>query len=80
MSDALKVAFVLVNANFPINDSLRNNLELIDEVKQVSRTLGPYDFVVKVGASNIENLREAITWKIRKLSDIKSTLTLVKNQ
>ncbi|MBI5378089.1 MAG: Lrp/AsnC ligand binding domain-containing protein, partial [Thaumarchaeota archaeon] len=38
---------------------------------------GAYDIVVKVESPTVERLREVITWKIRKIEKIRSTLTLM---
>ena len=40
-------------------------------------TFGAYDILAKVEASLVEKLRETITWKIRKIANIRSTLTLM---
>ncbi len=41
-------------------------------------TFGAYDIIAKVEADSTDKLRETITWKIRKMSKIRSTLTLMK--
>ena len=41
---------------------------------------GPYDILVKIQASTIDELHEIITWKIRKLKNVRSTYTLKINE
>jgi DNA-binding Lrp family transcriptional regulator len=38
---------------------------------------GMYDLVARVEADAMDRLKEVITWKIRKLDKVKSTLTTV---
>lgn len=55
-------------------------LESLREIKSVSEahgTFGAYDIIAEVKSETAEELREEITWKIRKLSAIRATLTLV---
>jgi DNA-binding Lrp family transcriptional regulator len=40
-------------------------------------TFGAYDILAKIESSTVETLRETITWKIRKIEKIRSTLTLM---
>jgi len=42
----------------------------------VHGTFGAYDIIAKVQAESADKLREAVTWKIRKMDKIRSTLTL----
>ncbi len=43
----------------------------------VHGTFGAYDILAKVESEQVEALRETITWKIRKIDKIRSTLTLM---
>ncbi|MDO7697216.1 MAG: Lrp/AsnC ligand binding domain-containing protein, partial [Nitrosopumilus sp.] len=49
----------------------------IEGVIEVHGTFGAYDILAKVQAELVEKLRETITWKIRKIVKIRSTLTLM---
>jgi DNA-binding Lrp family transcriptional regulator len=49
----------------------------MEGIKEVHGTFGAYDILVKVMADKVEPLREIITWKIRKIEKIRSTLTLM---
>ena len=44
---------------------------------EVHGTFGAYDILAKIESSTVEDLRETITWKIRKIEQIRSTLTLM---
>jgi len=70
-------AYVLINCNIGSEESVISQLKEIDLVKEVHGTFGAYDIVVLVEADTVELLRETITWKIRKIEKIRSTLTLM---
>ena len=57
-----------------IEKSVVAQLRQIPEVKDIQCVSGPYDILVKTEASTIEKLHEAITWKIRKIKSVRSTL------
>ena len=70
-------AFVLINCEIGSEESVIEKLNLITEVIEVQGTFGAYDILAKVEADNVEIIRETITWKIRKIEKIRSTLTLM---
>ena len=69
-------AYVLVNCDLGAEDEVIGGLKQIDQVKEVHGTFGAYDIIVKVQTESADKLREAITWNIRKMDKIRSTLTL----
>ena len=70
-------AYVLINCEIGAEVSIISQLKEIDLVKEVHGTFGAYDVLGVVEADTVEALRETITWKIRKLEKIRSTLTLM---
>ena len=52
-------------------------LKSVDGIKEVHGTFGAYDILAKIESAQVEDLRETITWKIRKIDKIRSTLTLM---
>jgi DNA-binding Lrp family transcriptional regulator len=38
---------------------------------------GVYDIVAKVEADSMDKLKEIVTWKIRRLDKVRSTLTMI---
>ena len=69
-------AYVLVNCDLGAEDEVIGGLKQIDQVKEVHGTFGAYDIIAMIQAESADKLREAITWKIRKMDKIRSTLTL----
>ena len=77
-SNAIMVtAYVLINCDLGSEEFVISELKSIEGVVEVHGTFGAYDILAKVEASLIEKLRETITWKIRKIARIRSTLTLM---
>jgi len=70
-------AYVLINCDIGSEEDVISHLKTIDGVKEVHGTFGVYDVIVKIGSENHETLRDTITWKIRKMERIRSTLTLM---
>ena len=69
-------AYVLMNCDLGAEDDVIGGLKQIEQVREVHGTFGAYDIIAKVEAESTDKLREAITWKIRKMDKIRSTLTL----
>ena len=69
-------AYVLVNCDLGAEEVIISGLKQIEQVKEVHGTFGAYDIIAKIQAESADKLREAITWKIRKMDKIRSTLTL----
>ncbi len=77
MPESLATAIVLLNTDIGAEDEVLEQLSTIDGVVEASVVYGVYDIVVKVRARTIEELKDVITNKIRKLPKVKSTLTMV---
>ena len=69
-------AYVLVNCDLGAEDEVIDGLKQIEQVKEVHGTFGAYDIIAKIRTESTDKLREAVTWKIRKMDKIRSTLTL----
>jgi DNA-binding Lrp family transcriptional regulator len=66
-----------MNAELGSEDSLVSELRRLDGVKEVYQVYGVYDIVAQVEADTMEKVKETITWKLRKLNGVKSTLTMI---
>ncbi len=72
------IAFVLISCDLGTEDNVISELNTIEGIKEIFVTFGVYDIIVKAEAENFETLRDTIiTWKIRKIPGIRSTLTLM---
>ena len=71
-------AFVLINCELGSEEHVISELKTFPNIKEVQGTFGAYDIIAEVSSESIEKIRETITWKIRKIEKIRSTLTLTK--
>ena len=69
-------AYVLINCDLGAEESVIEELKHFENVKEIHGVFGAYDIIVKVESENLDALRETITWQIRKLNKVRSTLTL----
>jgi len=68
---------VLVNCELGYEEQIIKELKSLSSVKEVNGTFGAYDILVKVESDLYETLKETITWKIRNLDHVRSTMTLM---
>jgi DNA-binding Lrp family transcriptional regulator len=73
----MPLAIVLVNAEVGSEDDVVKELRKIANVKESYAVYGVYDVVAKVEAESMDKLKEIITWKIRRLDKVRSTLTML---
>lgn len=67
---------MLINCSLGSEKEILEALRNISSVKEAHGTFGAYDIITEVTADSTDKLREEITWKIRKIPDIRATLTL----
>ncbi len=70
-------AFVLINTEIGAEEEILQELKKIPNVKEAYVVYGVYDIVAKVEAENMDKLKEIISWKIRRLDKVRSTLTML---
>jgi DNA-binding Lrp family transcriptional regulator len=73
----LPLAFVLINAEIGGEQEVIKALKTIKNVKEAHLVYGVYDIVAKVEAETMDKLKEIITWNIRRLDKVRSTLTMI---
>jgi len=71
------MAFVLINADLGAEEELLKSLRSLEHVKDVYVVYGVYDIIARVEADTMEKVKETITWKIRRLDRVRSTLTMI---
>ena len=73
----MATAYVLINCELGSEEDIISQLKGLEGVIEVHGTFGAYDILAKIESETVEKLRETITWKIRKIEKIRSTLTLM---
>jgi DNA-binding Lrp family transcriptional regulator len=67
----------MINCEMGAEGTIIEGVKSIDSVKEVSGVFGNYDIIVKLECPNIDEIREAISTKIRLLSKVRCTTTLM---
>jgi len=78
----MPTSYVLINSDLGTDESI---IEKIKEILEGEREIeyeirgvyGVYDIILKLSSDNIDNLRSTITNKIRKITSVQSTLTMM---
>jgi DNA-binding Lrp family transcriptional regulator len=70
-------AFVLINAEVGNEQELIKQLRGIPNVTEVHVVYGVYDVIAKVEADTMEKVKETITNSLRRLDNVRSTLTMI---
>ena len=73
----MATAYILINCELGSEESIIQELKNLEGVIEVHGTFGAYDILAKIESTTVDVLRETITWKIRKIDQIRSTLTLM---
>ena len=73
----MATAFVLLNAELGAEIEVLNGLNLIDEVKETHLIYGVYDIIARIEADTMDDLRKVIGWKVRRLTRVRSTITMI---
>ena len=70
-------AFVLINVESGSEEEVLGEIKKIEGVEEAYYSYGVYDIITKVKADSMEKLRDTVTRKVRTISRVRSTLTLI---
>jgi len=73
-------AFVLINITPGTELQVLNDVKKIGGVEEAYVSFGVYDLIVRVKEDSIEALRELVTYHLRKIVNVTSTLTLMETE
>jgi len=73
----LERAYVLLNVEIDAEREVLDSLKEIPDVKEAHQLYGVYDFIIRVEAGTLQELKDLITNRIRGIGKIRSTLTLI---
>ena len=70
-------AFVLISTELGAETDVMKGIKKIDEVKEAHMVYGVYDIIARVEADSMEDLKDIISRNVRRISKIRSTLTMM---
>jgi DNA-binding Lrp family transcriptional regulator len=73
----MPTAYILANCTLGSEERIIKEIAELPEVKEVRGTYGVHDIFVKVKSDTRESLDHTITVKIRRISGITSTVTMI---
>ncbi len=73
----MATAFVLINAEIGAESDVLKGLKDIPEVKESHMVYGVYDIIARIQTDTMQELKDIISWKIRRLDKVRSTLTMI---
>ncbi len=78
----MPTAYVLINSDLGTDESIISKIkEILEDEKDIEFTTqgvyGIYDIVLKISSDDTDILRNVITYKIRKINKVQSTLTMM---
>lgn len=69
-------AFVLINVELGKEEDILKALRVMNGIKEAHFVYGPHDIVAKIETEDSETLKNIVTFKIRGLNEVQSTLTM----
>jgi len=73
----LASAYLLLNVETGTEEEVIDSLKPLQEVKEAWMVYGVYDIVVRVEAETMEELKNVVSWTIRRLDRVRSTMTMI---
>ena len=70
-------AFVLVNLKPDYEKQVISDVKAIHDVKETYLCWGIFDIILKIRSNSIEELKDLLTNKLRKIENVRSVLTLL---
>ena len=73
----MPMAYVLITTETGAVDNVLVSLKKMDSVKETYMVYGVYDIIAEVEADTMDKLKEIVTWNLRSLVKVRSTLTMI---
>jgi DNA-binding Lrp family transcriptional regulator len=73
----MRTAYLFINLESGAEQEVLKELKEIEGVQEAYFVYGVYDIIVKVQADSMSKLKDIVSFKIRRLDKVRSTLTLV---
>jgi len=70
-------AFVLINTEAGMEQEVVNQLKTMKNVKEAYTVYGVYDAVAFVEAEKLDELKNVVSYELRKINGVRSTVTMM---
>ena len=68
---------MLINAEIGAEADVLKGLKDVPEVKEAHMVYGVYDIIARIETDTMQDLKDTISWKVRRLDKVRSTLTMI---
>ena len=72
----MATAYLLFTVETGTEEEVMRSLKSIEEVKEARMVYGVYDIIARVENVNMEELKSLVSWRIRRLDRVHSTMTM----
>ena len=73
----MPIAFVLINAELDSEKYIIEQLNKLECVTNVDSVYGVYDLVIKIEANTMDEVKNIISYNVRRINHVRSTLTMI---
>ena len=73
----MPIAFVLINTEIGSEADVLKALRDVEGIEEAYSVYGVYDIIAKIKAESMDKLKDIVTWRIRRLNKVRSTLTMI---
>jgi len=73
----MATAYVLLNTGLGAETEVMKDMKMIVEIKEAHMVYGVYDIIARIEADTMEDLKNIISWKVRRINRVRSTLTMI---
>ena len=73
----MAIAYVLVNTELGHEAEVVKELKMIEGISETYLVYGVYDIIGRIEAETMEDLKNIISWKVRRIQRVRSTLTII---
>ena len=73
----MATAYLLFTVETGTEEEVMRSLKSIEEVKEAQMVYGVYDIIARVETVNMEELKNLVSWRIRRLDRVRSTMTMI---
>jgi DNA-binding Lrp family transcriptional regulator len=73
----MPTALVLLNTELGSETDVLRELRKIENIEEARLVYGAYDIILRIESSSMHELKQTVTWKIRKMDYVKATQTMI---
>lgn len=73
----MATAFVMINTEIGSESEVLEELKAIPEINETYLVYGVYDIIARIETETMQELKDTMSLKIRRLDKVRSTLTMI---